>query len=247
MLPKQQYTLATRPADSPMNLDAGKPTPTEALLTTGVNLVFLLASALGGWIAYAFAPKRQYDEFTTWGYIGFGLGVLIGLYCLQQAYAYGSLTRKGWHSYYARLDEWHSATLDFYERAQGLETVSSVSVYDYDPNVPHHVLLTALAVHRRIALEGGAGRRAAFSVRALEGPLMLGDSGSRHLVKIGELKGTKPEKMSNMMAALGLIRDRRANYAGVWVPSDEAEVIELVAKNWHKIGPRTADRGSSDE
>lgn len=244
MLPKQQYTLATRPADAPMDLNEGKPTPREALLTTGVNLAFLLASALGGWVAYAFAPKRDFDSFTTWGYIGFGLGCLIGLYCLHQAYSYGKITRQGWISYYRRLDDWHVAALDMYERAQGLETVSSISVYDYDPNVPHHVIMTALAVHRQITHEGYTGKQAPFSVRALEGPLMIG--GSRNLVKIGELKGTKPEKMSNTMARLGLISGRKPNYAGTWVPSSEGEVIEIIARNWHKVG-FTAERGAEDE
>lgn len=250
MLPTQpngaRYTMLTRPADSPMLLDAGKPTPREALLTTGVTLAFLAAAMLAALLVYAFTPKSSLDEWTPWGAIAAGGCTLIAVYCLMQAHAYGTVTRKGWVGYYARLEEWHNAVLDSYVNLQGVETVQSIDVYSYDPSVPHHVLLTALAVHMQLTNGLGTGRQVPFSVRALDGSLMLG-SNDRNLVRIGELNGTTPEKMANALAAVGLIRDRRNNYAGTWTANTLEDVVTTFLNNWHKVGRNSVRRSVTDE
>lgn len=234
-----RYTMMQKPADSPMMLDAGKPTPREALLTTGVTLAFLAAAMLAALLVYAFSPKSTLDEWTPWGIIFASGSGLIALYCLQQAYSYGSITRKGWVSYYSRLEDWHSAVLEAYTDMQGIETITSVDVYSYDPTVPHHVLLTALAVHMQLMNGLAQGRQVPFSVRALEGSLMFGTN-ERNLIRIGELAGTTPEKMANTLADVGLIKGRRNNYAGTWAASSLEDVVSIFTQNWHKVGRNRA-------
>lgn len=228
----------TAPARTPMSLDVGAPTPKDALFTTGVTIVFLFAASLGGLIAWLFTPKDAYDQWYAWSVIGALFGAAVALYCAVQAVIFGGLTSKGWKNYHERLQDWHNATLDYYDRNNGTVTYSAYSAYDLTADKAHHVLLTALAIHYQ-QQNDNEGRRTPFTRRALEKGLFIGyDNNS---VRVGDLQGTQPEKMANTLAQLGLISGRGTRVAGSWVPQDTDEVVQLVVKNWHKLGNRRSN------
>ena len=218
-----------------MSLDTGMPTPRTALLTTGVTVVFLLSASAGGLIAWLFSPKDTYDTWATWSIIGALFGCAVALYCSYQAVVFGRITSKGWQSYYERLNDWHNATLDYYDKSNGQVTYTSYNPYDLSADQAHHVLLAALAIHYQ-QQNDSTGRRTPFTRRALEQGLFIGSASNS--VRVGNLQGTQPEKMSNVLAKLGLISGRGNRVAGTWVPDNTDEVIQLVVRNWHKVDSR---------
>lgn len=227
--------IISRPAHSPMDLNAGEPSPKAALFTSGLTLLFMILAALGAWLGYLFAP--EYGEWTFVRVVGASLGTLMALFSLLQTRLYTKITWLGWTKYYERLADWHDTMLDAYQVNDGQETYTETNLYALTCDMPHHVLVTALVIHHRLN-SGASTRQLPYSRRGLEEPLYLGIGGS-NLVRMGELLGTMPERMGSKLATLGLISGRSNNTAGEWIPQSEREVIEIFVRNWHRIESRS--------
>lgn len=226
-----RQVIYSRPATAPMDLDVGKPTPKAALLTSGLTLVFMLFAAIGAWVAYAFQP--QYNEWNFARFTGASLGTMIALFGLVQSYLYTRITWSSWSSYNSRLDDWHETMLNAYAAVDGQETTVETNQFFLSCDMPHHVLITALVIHRKV-MTTATTRQLPYSRRGLEETLYLGANDNHNLLKVGELTGTMPERMSAKLASLGLITGRANNTAGYWIPQSTDEVIELVTRNWSK-------------
>lgn len=226
---ERKVSQTVRPSSGSMNLDAGKVSGTEAFVMAGFSLASILVMALGGILIVFASPKYSYDMNAYRG-IGMVTGALISLCGLRFAWSMSSLMLHSWHAYHQRLYEWHEAELKMYVAQQGVETVTEVSQLELTPSVAGHVLLTALAIQHRLQTQNV--HQALWSVRALEEKLYL--DGGTNSVLIGELTGTKPERMSETLAQLGLVKNRKEGVAGEWVPQDYNDVFNVIAKNWNK-------------
>lgn len=229
-----RVTQVTQPARSPMDLDQGMPTSKAALTTTGVTLLFIVISSLGALITYAFTPKASYEEWGVTNIIGAIFGALVACYCLIQAYTFGKLTNQGWLAYHRRLEEWHAASIEAYDRNHGLTTITQYNAFELSADKPHHVLLAAIAVHQQATAHERSTKGTPFSRRALEAGLYI--TAPNHTLKIGTLSGTQPERMANTLAQLGLVRGRGDRVAGTWVPETLDDVMHMIAANWHRLG-----------
>ena len=218
-------TEAVRPVRSQMDLDVGRLNPREAVqlvsLTVGALFVATLAALLT-WVAW---PK----EFESWGMVRL-VFVVFGFALAGLAVGFGvmvaRLTLDDWLEYRQRLNEWHDVAIAAYQANQGREVVKQLTVWDMSPAMPLHVLGVALSRHRLVQ----QGADTPWSVRALEGPVML--SGRR----LGSVSKSSAEEFSRDMAKLGLVAGRGPGRAGEWVPRSESEVVELVVSNWRKLG-----------
>ncbi len=233
--------INTKPAHGPMDLDVGQPSPRAALLTSGLTIIFMLLAALGAWVGYLFIP--QYGEWTFPRFTGAALGTAIAVFGLLQSSLYTRITWYGWKQYYNRLQDWHETMLNAFEATDGIETTMNTDPYALSCDVPHHVLIAALVIHQRItASEQFNGRMIPYSRKGLEQALYLSAENGSNLLKVGELLGTQPERMGNRLAALGLITGRGNQKAGHWVPNSEREIIELLARNWHRLTEEKRNR-----
>jgi hypothetical protein len=226
---ERKVSQTIRPSSGSMNLDAGKVSGTEAFVMAGFSLASILVMALGGILLVWASPKYSY-EFNAYRAIGMLTGGLISLCGLRFAWSMSSLMLHSWKAYHKRLADWHEAELDMYLDQRGVETITEVSQLELTPNVAGHVLLTALAIQHRLMTQDV--RQPLWSVRALEDKLYL--DGGTNSILIGELNGTKPERMSETLAQLGLVRNRREGVAGDWVPQSYEDIFSLVARNWHR-------------
>lgn len=217
-------TQSTRPARSPMDLDVGRLTMREAAQLGGLAVASLAVATLGGLLARLTLPT-SFDELAGWRFVLFGFGLAL----LVVAFGFGvvvcGLTVADWHGYLVRKADWHDATLRAYTALDGVETDQSLSITDFSPSVPLHVLAAALVTHRRVL----AGADSPFSVRQLAGPVFL------DAVRIGDVSGSAAEELPRVFASLGLVKGRGPGRAGEWVPTTEAEVIAAIAKNWGKV------------
>lgn len=122
--------------------------------------------------------------------------------------------------------EWHNQTMDNHQAAGGVITEREFSEWELSADTPGHVIWTALSVHRR-AMQG---TDTPWSVRHLEGPVLIGG------LRVGELNTSEAREMPQVFAQLGLIAGRGQKKAGEWVPQDEGEVIDLIDRNWRRVG-----------
>lgn len=226
---------STRPAPALMDLDVGRINPKEAMQIAGLAVASLFAATLGALLANIAAP----DQFSSWSawrlaiaLFGWGVAILgAGL-----AVTLARLTYDDWVTYRRRLDEWHYAALDAYERAGGQTTEQTVSAWELTANSPLHVLALALAANQRVA----AGQASAWSVRSLAGNVWLGAGGGRN-VSLGELSPSQAEAVCKVFAQLGLVRGRGPRVAGEWAAQSADDVVRLVSENWVKVRPGAAE------
>ena len=242
MMQETKLIKAVRPAQSPMDLNAGKPDPKEALLNSGVTALFLITATVGALIFVIFLPSRG-DSIAFWEYnfIGYGkmIGLLTGLsfaiFGALNARLYSSVTKEGWASYYRRLEDWHNAMLEAFDNTGGQESVTQISSYSIDPKIPAHTLAVALAVHQALEASGNKTARGyAYSTRGLNGSQFFRTSNG--LLLAGELFGTKPEELNRLFVELGLITNQKPGYAGEWACRSIEEVMSKVLNNWYRLG-----------
>lgn len=227
----RNVTELIRPAQSAMDLDAGKPNAKDAFFSGGFTLASLLFAAIGCWLSVWSLP-RQYDDSSLW-YVATGFGSLLALFALRMGWRWGNMTIEEWADYQYRKQEWHEVTIEAYRALRGQERIISYGEYELNPALAHHVLLAGLAVHRSV-MQSGSGRAVPYSVRSLEEKLYIGNNAS-NTVLVGELKGTAPEKMSNTFAQLGWVRNRKDGKAGDWAPQSVDELINTFTQNWGKV------------
>ena len=218
-----------------MDLNAGKPDPKEAAF----NALFTLGAYLiAGIAALAFVWSLPETDFT--GYIAWHLTNVIGILVsglivfatLRYGWAMGNITVKLWHGYHSRIERWNDEVIRSYRAMHGQEITNTVSIYELDPNVPSHVLITALLVQHRLA-HAANQRELPWSTRGLADRLEL--TSGNNSVLLGELGGTRPERMSMRLAELGFISNRKPGSAGNWVPQSYDDIIENYARQWSKV------------
>lgn len=217
-------TQTTRAQRAPMDLDAGRMTLEDARQLGLMALASLAISTVGGLLARLTLPGSL-DELAGLRFVLFlfGLGVLV------VAFAFGALVCwlmiGEWLNHRARRDRWDEASLKAYEAREGLEVEQTVSVTDFTASRPMHVLTAALMVHRAVL----AGEEFPFSTRRLEGPAFLDG------VRFGDVSKSTAEELPRVFARLELLKGRGPRQAGEWAPKSEAEVVQLVTRNWGKL------------
>jgi hypothetical protein len=228
-------TEAVRPVRSQMDLDVGRLNPREAVQLVALTVGSLFVATLAALLVWLVWPKG----FEAWGPVRLVFaffGLALGLLSVGFGVVVARLTLDDWLEYRGRLNEWHAVAIAAYEANQGREVVKQLTVWDLSPAMPLHVLGVALTCHRMVS----QGSDTPWSVRALEGPVLLGGR------RLGEISKSSAEEFSRDLARLGLVAGRGPGKAGRWVPSSEAEVVELVVKNWPRLG-RPEPAGGADE
>lgn len=229
---ERKYAVTTRPASGAMNLNENKPDAKQAALTAAFTFGAILIMGLGALIIVWSSPD-PYGGWSAPRIIGAFTGGMLALFSFRYAWSMGNITIALWQGYQARLLDWHNAELDMYLAQNGVETIQEISQLELTPDVASHVLVTALAIQYRLARGDTRWRHAPWSVRGLEEKQYL--SGTANAVLLGELTGTRPEAMSERLAALGLVIDRKPGSAGNWAPQSFDDVFATIAKNWHRL------------
>lgn len=229
---EKRYSVTTRPTSGAMDLNAGKPDAKQAALTAGVALGSIVVMSIGGLITLWSFPLDTFERWSVLRLIGVCIGMVTLVTGMWFGYSLTSVTINLWNSYSIRLDDWHDLELRMYEAQQGTETVHEVSLLELQPNVASHVLLAALAIQYRLRHTDKLDKTP-WSVRGLEEKMYL--DGSNNSVLIGQLTGTRPEKMSTTLAQLGLVVNRKPGFEGEWLPQNYDDVFRIVARNWSKL------------
>ena len=232
---EKRYSVTTRPTSGAMNLNDGKPDAKSAMGNAIFTLVALLCTGFGA-MGFAWASPKA-DPFT--GYLQWSAISVIGMFvsatsvvvCFRFGWAMGNITVRQWEDHLSRMRDWHKAELWAYTAQDGVETTHAVSVYELDPNVASHVLITALLIQYQL-VQGRQLRTLPWSVRGLEDRLEL--STGTNAILLGELPGTKPERMSERLAELGLITNRKPGSAGDWAAQSYDDVFAQF-RNWAKL------------
>jgi hypothetical protein len=244
MMKQISQTRITRPAQSPVDLNAGKPDPKEALFNAGLTMLFLVFGALGAWVSVAFGPHRGENlnpfDYGFVGYVravGTFLGWAVAGTALHFAWIYSDITKRGWRSYHDRLEAWNDAMLSAFDTAGGQETLENTNIIEIKPVLARDVLAVALCIHQEMKQDRTKREyEYPYSTRGLDRSLYLSSQGRGNQVLAGTLTGTRPEAVNAVFRQLGLVRGATPGYAGTWAPRNEGEVIELIAGNWHKLG-----------
>jgi hypothetical protein len=232
---EKRFSQTTRHSPGAMDLNQGKPHAKDAAMNAAFTLVSLFVASLAALAFTWFLPKQDFTGKMLWNagnVIGVLFSPLIIIVSLRFGWSMGNVTVNLWESYLKRMNAWHHAEIQTYLNMQGTETTNSVSLYELDPNVPKDVLITAMLIQQQLT-QGNDMRVTPWSVRGLEERLEL--SSGNNSILVGELQGTRPEKMSTRLAELGLITDRHVGSAGKWTPQSYDDVFYLVSKNWNRL------------
>ena len=214
-----------------MNLNENRPDAKQAFLTAGFTFASLIIMSVGGSLVVWSSP-RYLEQLNAYRVIGMFTGLLVAIFALRFAWSMGNVTVGLWTDYRDRLLDWHNAELDMYLAQSGVETTTEISQLELSPAVAGHVLLTALAIQYRLT-RGERYSNAPWSIRGLNEKLYL--SGTSNAVLLGEITGTRPELMSERLAQVGIVRNRKPGVAGDWSVNSYEEIFDLIAKNWSKI------------
>lgn len=227
----RSVTTTARPISGAMNLNMGAPDAKQALLTAGFTFGAIIVMALGGLLVILSVPKSYGDTWSAYRIVGIGTGGMLSLTAFIYAFVMGNITVSAWQKHAQRLDDWHEAELMMYTRAEGQEITKEYNELELSADVAKDVLITAILIKYRMERQAKY-RHAPWSVRGLEEKLYL--DGNANTILIGELPGTRPEKMSATLAQLGLIVDRKPGSEGNWADMSYAEIIETIGKRWGK-------------
>jgi hypothetical protein len=227
MLSARSSSKLTAPAQAPMSLDSGKPTPRDALLVGGVTLACWAAAAVGAWIATLFGP-HGYEEISSIGLgraIGMGLGLLMAGTGLWIGIDFARLTRRGWVSYQDRLEDWHTIVANSWE-AQGGQVVEEHSnEWELRADKPDEVWWFITAMHRA-AVEG---REAPWALRRVtEEGVWIGNR------KIA-INTNQARLMVDNLVQMGYITGRTERHPGRWVPATLDDAAAIYDRNAKKV------------
>lgn len=230
---QKRYETTTRPASGAMDLNSGKPDAKQAAMSASFTLGAILCMGMGALVFSWSIPKSEFGQiqWNAFNVVGIVTGSFVVFFAFRYAWSMGNITVVLWEDYLTRLRDWHKAELWAYTKQDGVETMQAVSIYEYSANVAYQAFVTALLIQYR--LTHNKSSVLPYSVRGLEDPLQL--SSGNNLILMGELKGTQPERMSERLADLGYVTNRKPGYAGDWQPQSYEDIIETFARNWSKI------------
>ena len=221
-----------RPISPPVSLESGKLDPSSlriiiitgaALLGSGVVLVLISLFTLPSYEYEAIGRVRAFVAYASVA-LG-GLLSLLGVHAILLPFR-----RERAHE--RRVQDWHEQSLEERREQGGIEITQELSEWEIRPEMPGHVLLAGLAVQLRL---GHSTNRVPYSTRALEEGLFVGDQ--RHLIKIADASPATAERLSRRFAEVGWLNGRNGatRSPGEWVPESVPEMVEMFARNWHKI------------
>lgn len=210
-----------------MDLNAGRLILAEAVklfvVSAGAWLLVVMGLLLVGLMWGGDRYEWHAVRLMRYAVGGFGAG--LATLAAGAAGASSHILIRGWYRYAARLEEWHRAELRAYRAAGGQVVDRSYTVRALTIQEPAHVVLVALALAERARREEGFKP----SVETLRGDVWLGR------VKVGELSKPTAEEFARALHQVGLLKGRKAGYAGQLTTVDPGEIIELVTTRAGRI------------
>lgn len=203
MLSGRTTTTVTAPAGAPIDLNsAGKPDWRELGPLFGLILVAVLPTAAGGAMVVANWP---HEGITGWQALWLALGSVLAFVGGSFVWTLRGTVLHGVKSYYARVDDWHNATLEKYMESTGEVVAHQVSEWTYTESDMRHVMLTALwlivAQPKSLSIE-----------RLTKGPLQL--TLGHRAYKLMDMSQDGAAAWLNLLARAGIINGRGPRAAG---------------------------------
>lgn len=220
----QKLDLSTRERISTqagaMDINAGRPALADAvklfLFTAAAWVVccigLIMVAAVWGGSTY------EHRAVTLLRYLAGATGGGLAALAVFYGGAIGHVFVSEWYGYQLRRDAWHRAELRAYSQAGGQVVDRQLTIKALTIQEPAHLLLVALALAERAR----RGDLKEPSTAALTGDVWLGR------VKVGELTKAQAEEFGKAFAQVGLIKGRKAGYAGQLAAVDPAQVIDMV-------------------
>lgn len=209
---------SSRPAAMhlPVDLGSGRLSYVRIVLAWLLALLGLAVAGLAGWLLLLAAGLAGLSP--SWGVCILGLVVVASLYLSGHAV---QVQVQEIRDYQTRVDEWHQAALDQYERTPQAEISSITHERMLSAARADHKLLTAIAIHLR-AERGDE----LWSVRALaQDELWIETRPGRH-VKLGQVEN--PALMLKELADAGLIEGRGDRKSGRWSCQSLDELVRRI-------------------
>jgi len=222
-------TTVTAPANTPMDLNAGKPDWRELAPLMGLVFILVLPTLMGGALIVANWPSEQ--RASGWSALWLGGGIVLVvvfgsfIWMLRRAISYEII------SYQRRKDDWHDVALRKYELSDGMITAQQISEWSYSENDMRHVALTALwlivAQPKSLSIE-----------KLTRGPLLL--NVDHRSFKLMDMTQDGAAGFLNMLARAGIVQGRGPRSAGtinIIDPRSAAlKLLKEAAKNPAAIG-----------
>jgi hypothetical protein len=146
MLSGRTTTTVSAPANSPIDLNATRPTFGELAPLFGLTFLAIVPIAIGMSLLNWSFP-REGQEIGGWQLMGLLLGGLLMLGGGRFFWALGMTIPHSVQRHYARVDEWHYAVIEKFESGDGQITAVQVSEWEYSPVDPRKVAFALLAVY----------------------------------------------------------------------------------------------------
>lgn len=136
-------TTVQAPSSAPVDLNsAGRPDWRELGPLFGLILVAVIPTGIGGALAVANWPR--YGGMTGWQALWLSMGGVLAFVGGSFILTLRGAVLTGVKNYYARVQDWHYATLTKYEEGDGLITAQQISEWTYAENDMRHVALAVL-------------------------------------------------------------------------------------------------------
>lgn len=231
MMRGKSITETQRPAESPVDLETGKLSWRDGTMVGAFTLSCLLVSSLGGLLTFATMPSYTGEILSPWQLLLMGLGATVGITASIFGLTAAFVTIRGWIMHMIRVEKWDALKQKAFKEQGGKEVERTAAAWELDADVPLHMLALIVSLHFRVMRRQGS---APWAIRNMEGPVILpGDTSSRSLLTVSEHEA---REAGQMLAQLGIVRDRGSKSAGEWVPDTLEDAVQLLAENWRKVG-----------
>lgn len=139
-------TSISAPAQSPIDLNATRPTFRELAPLFALALITLVPVGLGGVLVLWSFPEHEL-EMSGWRALGMLVGGLLALGGIRFFWPLSVTVPRAVASYYHRIDEWHAAQLDKYLEGDGQVRAVQVSEWEYNPLDVRKVAFALMAAY----------------------------------------------------------------------------------------------------
>lgn len=196
-------TTVSAPATAPIDLNsAGKPDWRELGPLFGIILIAILPTAAGGAMVVANWPR---ETLTGWQALWLAMGGTLAFVGGSFVWTLRTTVLAGIKGYYARVSDWHYATLEKYEQGDGLIQATQISEWTYSEADMRHVALLAMwlivAQPKSLSIE-----------KLTRGPLLL--NLDHRAFKLMDFSQDGATSFLNMLSNAGIIQGRGPRQAG---------------------------------